>query len=58
MSIFIIQLQKGECVWTFYLWSGNIYDEFFNSGEEKRPGVVEQYYKREADWKEAGESAK
>ena len=30
-------------------------DEFFISGEEKRRGVAEQEYKREADWKEAGE---
>ena len=28
---------------------------FFISEEEKRRGVAEQYYKREADWKEAGE---
>ena len=25
---------------------------------KKRPGGAEQFYKREADWKEAGESAK
>ena len=28
---------------------------FFISGEEKTRGVAEQYSKREADWKEAGE---
>ena len=27
-------------------------------GKEKKRGVAEQKYKREADWKEAGERAK
>ena len=36
VSFFIIQLEKGECVWIFLFWSGKIYDEFFNSGEEKK----------------------
>ena len=35
--------------------TGEEKNEFFISGEEKRRGVAEQYYKREADWKEAGE---
>ena len=30
-------------------------DDFFISGVGKRRGVAEKYYKREADWKEAGE---
>ena len=44
-----------ELIMNFLLVERKNDDEFFISSEEKRRGVAEQKYKREADWKEAGE---
>ena len=43
MSFFIIQLEKGECVWIFIIGVEKFMKNFLIVERKKRPGVAEQY---------------
>ena len=53
MNFLLMERKNDDEFFLSVEWKND--DEFFISGVEKRRGVAEKYYKREADWKATGE---